>query len=111
MVLFTLYFNKIFFDVFLYYFEFQLLVLENGMYGRRIAELSKSSGINVKVIPVNLKTLQETLQASSNEIGGVIVVHCETSSGKINPVNDIGDIVKQCIPGKLRMFRIVFYCL
>lgn len=77
------------------------------MYGRRIAELSKSSGINVQVIPVNLKKLEETLKSGANDIGGVIVVHCETSTGKINPIHEIGEMVKQSKPG--RFFCIAYF--
>ena len=84
--------------------------MENGKYAQRIAELSRSSGLNVKVIPVNLKTLQDTLLACGNDVAGVIAVHCETSSGKINPVNEIGEIIKKCNPGRLQLSFIVVFC-
>jgi len=73
--------------------------MENGKYAQRIADLSRSSGLNVTVIPVNMKALQDTLLANAGSIAGVVAVQCETSSGKINPVNDIADIIKKCSPG------------
>ena len=74
--------------------------MDNGRFAKRLAEICKSSGINVKVMPVNLKTLQETLVACPQDIGGVMAVHCETSTGIVNPVDEIGDIVKKYSPGK-----------
>ena len=85
--------------------------MENGKYAQRIADLSRSSGLNVKVIPVNLKTLQDTLLSCPNDVAGVIVVHCETSSGKINPANEIGEIVKKCNPGDERIYSFVKRCV
>ena len=77
--------------------------MENGRYAKRIADLSRKSGIFVKVIPVDLRILQDILISTPRDIGGVIAVHCESSSGKINPVNAIGDVVKKCIPGNARV--------
>ena len=77
--------------------------MDNGRYGKfakRIVEICMSCGINVKTIPVNLKTLQDTLIASPDEYCGVVVVHCETSSGIVNPVDEIGEAVKKFSPGE-----------
>lgn len=79
----------------------KLIILDNGRFAKRIAEICKSSGINVRTVPVNLKTLQETLIACPQDIGGVMAVQCETSTGIVNPVDEIGDIVKKCAPESL----------
>ena len=80
---------------------FQVLILDNGRYATRLAEICRTLGINVKVIPMNLKTLQEFLANGSADIGGVVCVHCETSTGIVNPIDDVGDIVKRLSPGML----------
>ena len=75
------------------------MILENGHYALRLAEIARISGIGVKVIPLNMSALQDALLKSSDDIGAVMAVHCETSSGLVNPVDEIGDIVKKCSPG------------
>lgn len=78
----------------------KLLVIINGAYGRRIAEIAKTH--NIDVVPLiysenrkpDLAELEKTLTADKT-ITGVAVVHCETTTGLINPINDIGEIVKR----------------
>ena len=78
---------------------FQLILLDNGIFSKRVAEICKSSGICVKVVPVNLKSLQEALIACPQEVSAVMAVHCETSTGIVNPIDEIGDVVKKTCPG------------
>ena len=73
--------------------------MSNGRYGDRMIDICKAAGIKFIVIPMNLKTLEDTLRANK-DVGGVFVVHCETSSGIMNPVKDIGQIVKKHSRGK-----------
>jgi len=79
--------------------EGKLLVLANGAYGRRIADIARRCGIAYAVIdsgelsPPDLRRLKTALQ-TDGEITHVAVVHCETTTGMLNPVEAIGGIVK-----------------
>ena len=75
--------------------------MNNGRYADRICNICKLSGINFIVIPMNMKTLQDSLR-NNKDVSGVFVVHCETSSGYINPVKEIGQVVKKHSPGELQ---------
>ncbi len=76
----------------------RLLVLANGAYGRRIAQIAERAGIPFLVHdsgetnPPDLERLERTL-ISEADITHVAVVHCETTTGMLNPIQDIGDIV------------------
>ena len=77
----------------------RLLVLVNGAYGRRIAQIARIHGIaaetlecaeNEKVSPT---TVREKLAAAS-AFTHVAVIHCETTTGILNPIEAIGKVVK-----------------
>ena len=78
----------------------KLLVIVNGAYGRRIALIAKRLNISVATLNYpedslpDLAELEETL-ANDTEITNVAVIHCETTTGIINPVREIGEIVKK----------------
>ena len=77
----------------------KLLILANGAYGRRIADIARRCGIAVGVqdsgelAPPDLLQLKTALQSDAT-ITHVAVVHCETTTGMLNPVEAIGSIVK-----------------
>jgi len=77
----------------------KLLVLVNGAYGRRIAQTARVHGIALDVFEVaeNKKftaPLVAEYLASASGITHVAVVHCETTSGMLNQVEEIGHVVK-----------------
>ncbi|MBC8458057.1 MAG: 2-aminoethylphosphonate--pyruvate transaminase [Deltaproteobacteria bacterium] len=78
----------------------KLLVLANGAYGDRIALIAKTLKINTvvhdsgEVEPPDMDKLEETLKQDS-EITHVTLVHCETTTGMLNPIEKIGRIVKK----------------
>ncbi len=80
--------------------EGKLLILANGAYGKRIAEISEYLNINHLVLdsgemnPPSLSDLENILQADK-AITYVAVVHCETTTGMLNPVKEIATVVKQ----------------
>lgn len=80
--------------------EGKLLVLANGAYGDRIALISKTLKINTVVhnsgelAKPDLEKLESTLK-EDRDITHVAVVHCETTTGMINPIDKIGEIVKK----------------
>ena len=77
----------------------KLLVLENGAYGRRMATIARQAGIpleiqeNDELKVLDLEGLERRLLADAT-ITHVAVVHCETTTGMLNPVNEIGEMVK-----------------
>ena len=78
----------------------KLLVLVNGAYGQRMVKIANIHKIPVveqtcpEDCPVAVDKLKSTLEADP-EITHVAVVHCETTTGIINPIRDIGSVVKQ----------------
>jgi len=78
--------------------EGKLLVLTNGAYGKRMVEIAGRIAINTVEISCgevgfpDLKNLEETLQFDK-DITHVAVVHCETTTGMLNPIREIGEIV------------------
>ena len=77
----------------------KLAVLTNGVYGNRIAEIAKYLQIPVVIIdsselePSNILQLSATLEADPS-ITHVAVVHCETTTGMLNPIAEISKVVK-----------------
>ena len=78
----------------------KLLVLANGAYGLRIAKIAGCIGIRHRVIdsgeidPLSLDQIEKVLD-QDREITHVAVVHCETTTGMLNPIKEIGHLVKK----------------
>lgn len=78
----------------------KLLVLENGAYGERIGKIASTLGIDLVEMnsgeqsKPDLKELDEKLK-NDPEITHVAVVHVETTTGMVNPIEDIGKVVKK----------------
>jgi 2-aminoethylphosphonate-pyruvate transaminase len=76
-----------------------LLVLANGAYGNRLAEIARRLRIATRVhasgelTPPDLQRLEQAL-ATDPGLTHVAVVHCETTTGILNPVEAIGPLVK-----------------
>jgi len=76
----------------------KVLVLSNGAYGKRIAETLRYLGRAYTEIdtgdylPARGPEVGAALRADP-AIGHVVIVHCETSSGILNPVKEIADVV------------------
>jgi 2-aminoethylphosphonate-pyruvate transaminase len=80
--------------------EGKLLVIINGAYGKRIAKIASVLKIEAVTLecPENktpdLKQIKSALKTDPG-ITNVAVVHCETTTGIINPIREIGSIVKE----------------
>ncbi len=76
----------------------RVLVLANGAYGQRIAQTLRYLGRDMQVIdkgdymPPRGDEVAAALAADAS-ISDVVVVHCETSSGILNPIEEIADAV------------------
>ncbi|THB75900.1 MAG: 2-aminoethylphosphonate--pyruvate transaminase [Desulfobacteraceae bacterium] len=77
----------------------KLLVLANGAYGRRIAQIAGRLDLDFTTLdsgdlnPPDLDKIANTLEVDPH-ITHVAVVHCETTTGMLNPVEEIGRLVK-----------------
>lgn len=76
----------------------RLLVLSNGAYGRRIAEIARRLEIEHEELAfdeTSLLEVQRVAEALDNnpDITHVAAVHCETTSGMLNPLEAIGETV------------------
>lgn len=78
----------------------RFLVIANGAYGKRIAKMARIHHIDTHVLEFtenelpDLDAINNALQADQS-ITNVCVVHCETTTGLINPIEAIGEIVKK----------------
>ena len=76
----------------------KLLNLVNGAYGHRITEICRHLGRQVSVLqaeedqPVNVAALDRALAGDAG-ITHVAVIYCETTSGLLNPVAEIAEVV------------------
>ncbi|MBS1270795.1 MAG: 2-aminoethylphosphonate--pyruvate transaminase [Gammaproteobacteria bacterium] len=78
----------------------KLLVLVNGAYGDRIARIASYLRIPTivhdsgEVAPPDIPRLRRELDIDA-EITHVAAVHCETTTGMLNPIEEIGRTVKE----------------
>jgi 2-aminoethylphosphonate-pyruvate transaminase len=78
----------------------RLLVLANGAYGQRMAQIARRQGRSVLVLsspedqPNDVAALDRAL-ADDPAISHVAAVHCETTSGILNPIAEIAEITER----------------
>jgi len=76
----------------------RVLILVNGAYGRRMVRICQVHGIDHIAIefpedqPVDAGQVATALSADEDVVQ-VAVVHCETTTGLINPITGIGEVV------------------
>ena len=78
----------------------KLLVVVNGAYGRRIAEIARILGVETDVLACPEDTAPSAIDVDrrlneDRKVTHVAVVHCETTTGIINPVEEIGKVVEK----------------
>ncbi|MDW7692914.1 2-aminoethylphosphonate--pyruvate transaminase [Flammeovirgaceae bacterium SG7u.111] len=75
-----------------------LLVISNGAYGDRIAQISKVLGISFDLLQFkeyeqpSIPKIEEQLKAK--KYSHVIMVHCETTTGILNNIQDVAKLSK-----------------
>lgn len=77
----------------------RLLVIANGAYGERMAQMARCLRLDHRVLRGPENAVPDTAQLTEllrNDpaITHVAVVHCETTTGILNPITTIGQIVK-----------------
>ncbi len=77
----------------------KLMVIVNGAYGRRIVHMAEVLGIETLPLTFgenkvpDLDTVRHAIE-SDGDVTNVFIVHCETTTGIVNPIEDIGKLVK-----------------
>ena len=77
----------------------KLLILSNGAYGERIIKMAETAGRQFAALrfretePVDITAVKAALEADP-EIDTVIFVHCETTTGVLNPLEAIVKLAK-----------------
>ena len=77
-----------------------LLVVDNGAYGARIAEIADYLHITHTVLDCGETQMPCTdeidkLLTTDNSITHVAMVHCETTTGMLNPLKSVAEVVKR----------------
>jgi 2-aminoethylphosphonate-pyruvate transaminase len=78
----------------------RLLVLSNGAYGERIAQIARVLQIDVEVVATDERRAIDPAAAAEAlardmKMSHVAVVHCETSTGLLNPIEAIAARVRE----------------
>ncbi|REE70537.1 2-aminoethylphosphonate-pyruvate transaminase [Paenibacillus taihuensis] len=77
----------------------KLLVLTNGAYGNRVAQMARVYRIDTSVLDfgetdqVHPADVEQRLQEET-DITHVAIVHCETTTGMLNPIAEVAAIAK-----------------
>ncbi|ASR48227.1 2-aminoethylphosphonate--pyruvate transaminase [Paenibacillus kribbensis] len=78
--------------------EGKLLILSNGAYGERMAEIAQVYHIDYEVLesssvlPLSLDAVEASIIRNKNKLTHVAVVHNETTSGILNDIDAIGKL-------------------
>lgn len=78
----------------------RILVAQNGAYGQRILQLARAQGLVATACdfaesePVDPARLA-TLLAADPSLTAVALVHCETSTGQVNPVAEVAELCRR----------------
>ncbi|WP_169089382.1 2-aminoethylphosphonate--pyruvate transaminase [Paenibacillus sp. PL91] len=78
----------------------KLAIAVNGAYGERIVQIAKVLGIPVTVVrfdercPIDPERFEQALQ-SDPAITHAAIVHCETTTGILNPLLEIAEVIKR----------------
>ena len=76
----------------------KILIINNGAYGARMVQMAKCLKLNVVELAypeTQVPELDEIAQVlSDTQITHVACVHCETTTGMLNPIQEIGALVK-----------------
>lgn len=78
----------------------KLLVIDNGVYGARMAQIAQCLNIpchvisSAEMVPPNLEQIEDVLK-NDTIISHVAIVHCETTTGMLNPIADVISLAKR----------------
>jgi 2-aminoethylphosphonate-pyruvate transaminase len=76
----------------------KLLILSNGEFGNRLLDLARCHNLNYTGLefgwtnPMDLAKIEQTI--AQEKFDALMMVHHETSTGMLNPINEIGAMLK-----------------
>jgi len=78
----------------------KLLVITNGAYGERMAQMAKALKLNYMVYPclemeAPKPEILSKILGENPDITHTALVHCETATGMLNPLSEIAKVVKE----------------
>ena len=78
----------------------KLLILVNGLYGERMAEIARYANLNHQVLEYEQTEVPSALELDDflqkhKDTTHVAFVHCETTSGILNPLEELCAVVKK----------------
>jgi 2-aminoethylphosphonate-pyruvate transaminase len=78
----------------------KLLILANGAYGERVVLMAQRAEISHAVLRTPENSIPDTREVErilggDKTITHVVAVHCETTTGILNPIKEIGRIVRE----------------
>jgi 2-aminoethylphosphonate-pyruvate transaminase len=76
------------------------LIITNGAYGERIVTMAKYIGINYDTYSVEYNSLPEVKEIRNilerdKDITHIAMVHCETTTGILNPIEEVSKVAKE----------------
>ncbi|MCC0643656.1 MULTISPECIES: 2-aminoethylphosphonate--pyruvate transaminase [unclassified Clostridioides] len=78
----------------------KLLVIANGAYGKRMKDIC--SYLNIEYVDCTFSDVEavdlnrvENLLKENKDITHISMVHCETTTGRLNPIKDVGKLAKE----------------
>lgn len=86
-------------------YDIQMLIISNGAYGNRVRDICESAGFQYKFMPfdetnfVDLLAIEKELSANGSDYVLMSIVHCETSTGVINPIERIAPLLQKYAKG------------
>ncbi|MGJ7918945.1 2-aminoethylphosphonate aminotransferase [Neobacillus sp. LXY-4] len=81
--------------------EKAVLIINNGAYGKRMCQIAEIYGLHYLVYesapdqPLDIQELEEVIEASSQKVAYLAIVHNETTTGLLNPLEAVGAICKK----------------
>lgn len=78
-----------------------ILIVENGAYGQRMNEICMALGMKSYVVKfawgekVDLNVIEDFIKENSQEIKVLAFIHHETTTGMLNPLEDLNDLAKK----------------
>ncbi|MCE3236450.1 MAG: alanine--glyoxylate aminotransferase family protein [Vampirovibrio sp.] len=86
----------------------RILVLVNGVFSQRWAEIAKTLGLNIETLDVPAgefhtpEMLREYLEANQGtDYKAILLTHSETSTGVLNPIKELTAVIRQSHPDAL----------
>lgn len=79
--------------------EDKMLIIANGAYGNRIAEIADVLNLKYEKIDfgeagkIDVALIREELE--TGDFTHLAIVHCETTTGRLNPIQAIGNLIKE----------------